>query len=225
MDFPWVPSVELGARLAALPARQRKAVLRIVQAEAQEEYVALTRLLKTPYSCQWCGWVAGQSGMARDARKALLARHEESCERRGEPWRFVCSLSIYYRKWAHDPAFVGALEAARQEVTANAVASAVMGLQAGTVEAVGAVRKVIRKGEKDADRLRAAFGLLDRAGLETAPKGMQVVGAAYVDVSEGELAAIEAALREEGGGEGASHLGAGATHRGAGEVDGGGEAE
>jgi len=34
VDFPWVPSVELGGRLAALPARQRKAVLRIVQAEA-----------------------------------------------------------------------------------------------------------------------------------------------------------------------------------------------
>ncbi len=200
MDYPWVPSVELGARLAALPARQRKAVLRIVQAEG--DCVALTRLLKTPYSCRWCGWVAGQSGMRRDVRKGLLERHEADCDLRGEPWRFVCSQSIYYRKWTHDAAFVGALEAARQELTAQAIASAVVGLQAGTSEAVGEVRRLIREGEAENTRLRAAFGLLDRAGMETAPKSSQVVEG-YVDVTEGELDAIEGALRREaeGGGQ------------------------
>jgi len=201
VDFPWVPSVELGGRLAALPARQRKAVLRIVQAEA--DCVALTRLLKTPYSCQWCGWVAGQSGMARDTRMGLLERHEADCDRRGQPWRFVCSQSIYYRKWTHDGAFVGALEAAREELTARAMASAVMGLQAGTGEAVAEIRSLIRAGEKEGTRLRAAFGLLDRAGLETAPKSTAVVEGTYLDVTEEELDAIEGALRRdaEGGGE------------------------
>jgi len=201
MDLPWVPSVELGEVLAELPARQRKAVLRVVQAEA--DCVALTRLLKTPYSCQWCGLVVGQSGTPRDERKGMLEAHESECERRGQAWRFVCSLSIYYRKWVHDAAFVSALAMARREITEQAMASAVVGLQAGTQDAVAAVRRIIRVGESEANQLRAAFGLLDRAGVETAQKATTTVAGEleYVDVTEGELAAIEEALRGESGAE------------------------
>lgn len=201
--MPWVPSSELSALLMELSRKQRWAVLRIVQAEA--DCVPLIRLLKTPYSCRWCGLRVGETGMRRDDRKALLAKHETSCERKGETWRFVCTLRNYYGKWHKDADFLSALALARDEVQVLAVTSAVMGLQAGTQEAVAEVRRLIREGESEANRLRAAFGLLDRAGVETAPKATRTHAGQvdYVDVTEGELAAIEDALRQEaeGGGE------------------------
>lgn len=60
-------------------------------------------------------------------------------------------------------------------------------------------------GLRDGDRRAAAAGILDRAAVQTAAKGTRAFEGMveYVDVTEGELAAIEEALRgeAEGGGE------------------------
>ena len=197
MELPRGPSDRLSELLSALPARRRKGVLRIVAAEAAGE--ALTHLLKTPYSCQWCGLQLGQSGQRRDDRKALLAAHEAECGRRGRPWRWVCTQSTYYSRWCRDPGFREALDLARAEVQEQAIVAAVMGLRGGAGEAVTEVRRIIREGASEATRLRAAFGLLDRAGVETAQKGaLQVqAGVEFSDVTDAELEAIEQALRDE----------------------------
>lgn len=168
----WAPSGELSERLAALPRRQERAVLRIVQAEA--DGTPLIRLLKTPYSCRWCGLRVGDTGVRRDDRMAMLARHEEGCKRRGETWRFVVSLRTYYGKWVKDEAFQEALGAAREDLRRGAMASAVTSLQAGTGDAVAEVRRQIAEAS-EGNRLKAAFGLLDRAGVETAAKQAMVV--------------------------------------------------
>jgi hypothetical protein len=62
------------------------------------------------------------------------------------------------------------------------------------VEALGAVA-----GLRDGERRLAAASVLDRAGLETAVKATQAQTGlvAYVDVTEGEMAAITEALRRE----------------------------
>ena len=202
MALQWTPTDELREALSLLPRRQQRAVLRIVNEEMQG--VPLTRLLKTPYSCQWCGWVAGHSGEQRDVRKAKLAQHEAGCELREVPWKFVCNLSTYYNRWSKEEAFRVALEAAQRDMTLQTMQAAVRALQAGTWDAVQEVRRQIGGAFKDADRLRAAFGLLDRAGVETAQKATQTHAGAidFVDVTEDELAAIEEALRREAGGGG-----------------------
>jgi hypothetical protein len=193
----WTPSAELAARLQHLPPRQQQAVARIVTAEM--EGVPLSRLLKTPYSCRWCGWQA-QAGRTRAARKAQLAGHEASCERAGRSWSFVCNYSTYYRGWVKDEAFQAALAAARAELTAQAVAM----LKAATPLAAGELRRQVQQGEKDSDRRLAAVAILDRAGLETAAKETRAHEVAYVEVTEGELAAITEALRREAEGGGAA---------------------
>ncbi len=196
MGSQWVPSAELSTTLEALSGRQRRAVLEIVRSEMAG--TALTRLLKTPYSCRWCGWVAGQSSEKRDARKAELLAHEETCKRNGRAWRFVCNFSTYYNKWIKDKTFIEALELARSDMTAQVMNAAVVSLQAGTLDAVTEVRRLISQGESETNRLKAAFGLLDRAGVETAPKSTRVMqGEIDVELTEGELNAIEDALRHE----------------------------
>jgi len=187
-------SRDLNAALRALPRRQQRAVLRIITAEM--DGVSLTRLLKTPYSCRWCGWVS-QSGKTRAARKAQLAAHEASCELAGQPWRFVCNYSTYYAKWVNDENFQAALDQARQDVTAQAVAL----LKAATPLAAGELRRQVQGAAKDADRRLAAVAILDRAGVETGAKG--TLAHEYMDVTDDELAAIASALRRkaEGGGE------------------------
>jgi hypothetical protein len=200
IGMQWLPTAGVAAGLEKLTRRQQQAVLRIVQ--AQMDGVALTRLLKTPYSCRWCGAVLGQSGQGREARKASLAAHEADCGfRGGGGWPFVCSLSTYYRCWAKDEAFQAALAAAWSEVAAQAVAL----LKASALAAAGELQRQVRQGEKDHDRRQAATAILDRAGVETAAKATQAQQGlvAYVDVTEGELAAIAEALRREaeGGGE------------------------
>jgi len=164
----WAPSAVVQDRLSALPARQRRAVLRIVEAEVTG--VALTRLLKTPYSCPYCGLVVGQPGDPRDPRKIALGAHAEGCEKKPTPWRFICRMTVYYRKWARQPPFVEALDAARSEVTSHAMQHAVSILQTGTPDAALELVRQIGEAEKDSDRRLAAVAILDRAGIETAVK-------------------------------------------------------
>jgi hypothetical protein len=161
MDVPFVTSQALTEQMSGLSARQRRAILRIVSAEA--DGIGLIRLLKTPYSCQFCGLRVGQTGMSRDTRKAALAAHEAGCEKRDKGrWKFVCGLSLYYRKWAKDPAFLDSLGQARQEIAAGAMGQAVAILQVGTPDAAMELHRQVKEGERDTDRRLAAVALLDR---------------------------------------------------------------
>lgn len=155
--------------LTVLSGAQRKAIRMIVEAEATG--LPLSHLLKTPYSCRWCGKVIGRSGMGRDERKALQERHEEQCERNGQPWKFAANLRTYYHKWQKDPLFVEALESARAEVVQEAITTAAAMLQLNTVTSVRELVRQVTDAEKDSDRRLSAVAILDRADVTTASKG------------------------------------------------------
>jgi len=155
--------------LTALSGVQRKAIRMIVEAEVTG--LPLSHLLKTPYSCQWCGKVIGRSGIDRDERKALQVQHEEQCERNGQPWKFAANLRTYYHKWQKDPRFVLALDSARSEVVHEAIATASAMLQLNTVTSVRELVRQVTEAEKDSDRRLSAVAILDRADVTTASKG------------------------------------------------------
>lgn len=174
MTWQWSLSDELIEVLGRLTRKQANAVLQIVAAEV--DGIGLIRLLRTPYSCQYCGWVAGRAGEKRDARKARLAEHESICANRdGEPWRFAANFTTYYSKWTKQADFRNALELARRDVVSEAMQMAVLRLQANAGRAVNQVVTLIDGAEKEDVRLKASFGLLDRAGVETTVK--QAAGA------------------------------------------------
>lgn len=159
-----------------LTAQQKRAILRIVQAEV--DGVPLSRLLRTPYSCQWCGWIAGRAGQKKEERKQALANHEEACDRHGSPWQFIAAHNTYYVKWRENPAFQEALEDARDNVVQDALQSAATLLQINTTGAVRELVRQITEAEKDSDRRLSAVAILDRADVSTAHKtqsgGVQV---------------------------------------------------
>ena len=179
MDRPeW--SQKLTDKMTMLSTKQRSAIARIVLAEA--EGLPLSRMLKTAYSCQWCGQVQGRSTDKAKARKLLLAGHESWCERgpakglddessvRGTPWQFAANASTFYsnKKWG--AYFRECLDAARQEVVAAALDEATKILHLGTPDAAAELRRQVRAGEKDFDRRSAAVAILDRADRTTANK-------------------------------------------------------
>jgi hypothetical protein len=160
---------------AQLTAQQKRAILRIVQAEV--DGVPLSRLLHTPYSCQWCGWIAGRSGQKNEERKKALVTHEAECERHGQPWQFIAAHNTYYVKWRENQAFRDTLEQARADVVQDALQSAATLLQINTTGAVRELVRQISEAEKDSDRRLSAIAVLDRADVSTAHKaqaGVQV---------------------------------------------------
>jgi hypothetical protein len=158
-----------------LTAQQQRAILRIVQAEV--DGTPLSRLLRTPYSCRWCGQVAGRAGQAQPERKQLLADHESHCDRNGQPWQFIAAHNTYYVKWRENPTFQEELAAARANVVQDALLSAATLLQMNTTGAVRELVRQIGEAEKDSDRRLSAIAVLDRADVSTAHKaqaGVQV---------------------------------------------------
>lgn len=164
-------SADLQAQLAKLSQQQQRAIIMVVMAESRGEPV--NRLLKTPYSCQWCGAVIGHSRDGRDIRKVALSAHQVICERRDRPWHFAANLTTYYTKWRRSSDFENCLKLARQEVLNGALSSAVWILQMGTPEAALELRRQVERGEKDFDKRSAAIAILDRADLSTAGKGLE----------------------------------------------------
>ena len=172
-------SDDLRDKMALLSTQQRNAIAAIVLAEA--EGIALTRLLKTAYSCRWCGRPQGRAGWPSEARKAELATHEAECERgpelddkgevvvEGQKWRFIANYATFYVKWKSSE-FHNCLAHARQEVVDAALSEAAQLLQLGTPDAAEELRRQVREGEKDFDKRSAAIAILDRADLKTANK-------------------------------------------------------
>lgn len=160
-------SDELKQEMALLNPRQQRAISTIVLAEANG--VSLSRLLKTAYSCPWCGRVIGRSSDSAPERKALLVQHEQKCDRIGREWRFVVNHTTFYNRW---PKLVReCLGRARQEAVSAALGEAERILQFGTPDAAIELVRQISGAVEDRDRRLAAVAVLDRADTSTASKG------------------------------------------------------
>lgn len=105
-----------------------------------------------------------------DAR--LAGRSEESVWKLPE----VCNRGTYHLRWKHDPAFAGCLEEVTRQArqwkdgrTLQALREAAENLALAAPIAV--TRLTLLLGSVDENvRLKAALGILDRAGMETATK-------------------------------------------------------
>jgi hypothetical protein len=108
-----------------------------------------------------------------DAR--LAGKPEESVWDRPE----TCNRRTYHMRWKHDPAFAGALAEVQRLASefkdsrvVRALAQAAERLALASPVAAAKVIELLGAGDERV-RLQAAFGILDRAGQETASKGPQ----------------------------------------------------
>lgn len=163
-------SDELLSKLSSLKVSQRRAILMIVTGEAA--MIPLSRLLKTSYSCCWCGRSIGRSGESNSARKSKRQLHESQCASESNRfyWSFVASSTTYYNRWRREPLFVQTLDLARQELAGQALLNAAHILHLGSTAAARKLVEQITVGEKDIDQYRAAVAVLDRAAALTADK-------------------------------------------------------
>lgn len=106
-----------------------------------------------------------------DAR--LAGTPEEAIWKRPD----TCSRAIYHGKWRKDPIFASVLENVEKLArgwkdgeSARSLEEAARLLALASPLAVRKVLEVLRDSRDDQAILRAAFGLLDRAGVETAAK-------------------------------------------------------
>lgn len=166
IDPTWSP--DLQTKLAQLTPKQRTAILVIVQGEASR--LPLTQLLKTAYSCLWCGRVMGRTGESRESRKSRLVLHEMGCETEGGRWAFAATAATYYGVWLREGPFAVALALARVEMTQQALRQAANLLQLGTTAAASELIRQVDEGRTDVDRRAAAIAILDRADISTATK-------------------------------------------------------
>jgi hypothetical protein len=176
MNSAW--SDELEQKMSMLSPPQRRAIGMIVSAET--DGVPLSRLIKTTYSCKWCGRQVGRSTDRREDRKQLLFEHQDNeCSAReaGRLWRFAASYTAYYQKWKKSRVFVECLDLARNETMVGALQAASRQLKLTTLEAVATLRGLLSGAVRDADKLKAAIAILDRADLSTA--GKVGLGTAY----------------------------------------------
>jgi len=110
-----------------------------------------------------------------DAR--LAGRPEESVWKRAG----VCNRGTYHLKWKRDPAFARALDEVTRLATTWRDTRTIRALQEAAEKLalaapIAAARATLLLGSNDENvRLRAAFGILDRAGMETASKGSMAV--------------------------------------------------
>jgi hypothetical protein len=120
-----------------------------------------------------------------DAR--LAGNSEESVFGRPD----TCSRNIYHAKWKRDPVFADVLEKTTAMArdwhggrSMRALAQAAERLALASPVAVARVIQVLSTSIDDQAVLRAAFGILDRAGMETAAKAPSAMSIeiAYADV-------------------------------------------
>lgn len=136
-----------------------------------------------------------------DAR--LAGRPEESV------WQLPGTVNRknYHVKWKHDPDFKAALDAVHRLATVyktnqqvNSLALAAQNLAISSPAAV-ATAVALLTSQDETVQLRAAFGILDRAGVETAQKGtvqQQMNADQFAQLSQ-EAAAKAKAINEAAG--------------------------
>lgn len=132
-----------------------------------------------------------------DAR--LTGVSEETVWRRPD----TCSRTIYHNKWKKEPVFASVLadvtklaQEWRDGRATRALAEAAERLALASPLAVG---KLIQKLNSQDEKivLRAALGILDRAGMETAAKAQVGLGGIDDLLSDDEQRALEKALQEQ----------------------------
>lgn len=165
MEKQW--SSELQLKMSELSGSQRRGIARIVMSEA--DGVPFSRLLRTVYSCKWCGREIGRNAGKAD-RKRVKLYHQEECKQNGTLWRFVCNYTTFYRLWRKSALFMECLEMAREETVFEALSGAARMLRLTTYKAVIELRRQVGEGERDIDRRSAAVAILDRADVSTAGK-------------------------------------------------------
>lgn len=113
----------------------------------------------------------------------------------------TCSRNIYHTKWKIDPIFSTVLSAVQSKAQTwhdtremRALAAASRELKLATPDAVAALVASMAEGKEESTIVRAAIAILDRAGLETAPKSTasQMVKG-YAVVSPGDWDGAEGA--------------------------------
>jgi hypothetical protein len=111
-----------------------------------------------------------------DAR--LAGRSEETVWTRED----TCNRSTWHNRWKHDPLMIDVLASVERQArrwsdtkTIRALAEAAERLQLAAPAAAGKAIGLMLS-QDDQVALRAAFGVLDRAGVETAPKSQQQHG-------------------------------------------------
>lgn len=111
-----------------------------------------------------------------DAR--LAGRSEETVWTRDE----TCNRSTWHGKWKHDPVMLDVLASVERQArrwsdtkAIRALADASERLQLASPAAAGKAISLMLS-QDDRVALQAAFGVLDRAGVETAPKTQQEHG-------------------------------------------------
>lgn len=105
---------------------------------------------------------------------ARLAGHPEETV-----WRqpHTCARNTYHAKWKHDPVFCDVLDRVTQMATSwrdtRAVRALALAAENLALVSPAAVAQLAARLKSDDEGivLRAAIAILDRAGLETAPKG------------------------------------------------------
>lgn len=111
-----------------------------------------------------------------DAR--LAGRSEETVWTRED----TCNRSTWHNKWKHDPVMLDVLASVERQArrwsdtkAIRALADAAERLQLASPAAAGKAISLMLSHD-DRVALQAAFGVLDRAGVETAPKTQQEHG-------------------------------------------------
>lgn len=121
----------------------------------------------------------------------------ESEETVWEPRRpETCSRQVYQSKWKHQPLFADVLARvtalAREFVDSRALRARQQAAERLALASPVAVTTAITelRSEDATIRLRAAFGILDRAGIETAPKlgADATIRLTWGEVGDGDLA-------------------------------------
>ena len=145
--------------------------------------------------------LAGLSEPHREKKKAtiialvdarLAGRSEETIWKRPE----VCNRRTYHMRWKQEPDFAEALETVtklaidwKDTRSVRALQDAAERLALASPVAVGKVISLLAS-QDESILLRAAFGILDRAGLETATKGTVDVQESGADDARAKLAKL-----------------------------------
>ncbi len=118
-------------------------------------------------------------------RNTIIALVDARLARRSEEtvWSVpgTCNRRVYHTKWKRDPAFAETLKAVhdlavhhKNARAVSALSEAAENLALASPAAVAAAVRLLMSAD-EAVRLRAAFGILDRAGVETANKGSATI--------------------------------------------------
>lgn len=163
--------------LGSLTPKQRQYIVRACEFEASG--IAPYRLIKTRFSCQWCGREIRNGSNSRKK----LQEHQLQCELKGQRWPFAISHNVFYNHWMKNIQFLDCLRQARSEQATTSIGEAKMLIGMLSPPAVKEIGRQIQEGDSDKRKLEAAKDVLDR----TLGKQPEVQQAVQVNIGDGKL--------------------------------------